>query len=91
VLFRLTKATATINGHLVLGDGDPLALLVDEEATDEDAITAWTTALLGFADATCIEVGSAEPAPPRERSAQRRRASSSVRQRLSSAPSLPRT
>ena len=56
VPFRLSKGTKTLNGELVLGDRDPLPLLIGEDVADGDAISAWTCALLGFADATCIEL-----------------------------------
>jgi hypothetical protein len=66
--FRLSKGTATLKGELVLGDRDPLSLLIGKDVGDQDAITAWTCALLGFADATCIELqqaGRREPTTPR--------------------------
>jgi hypothetical protein len=69
--FRLSRGSETLNGELVLADRDPLPLLISEDAADQDAITAWTCALLGFADATCIELepassaGKHEPARPR--------------------------
>jgi hypothetical protein len=53
--FRLKKGTETITGELVLGDHDPQPLLIAHGVT-ADAITAWTCALLGFANATCIEL-----------------------------------
>ena len=58
--FRLDRETETLKAKLVLGDHDPLPLLIGEDIAREDAITAWTCALLGFADATCIELESAE-------------------------------
>ena len=64
--FRLNKGTETLKGELVLGDRDPLPLLIGEAVADEDAITAWTCALLGFADATCIEFEPVEPTARRE-------------------------
>jgi len=64
--FRLSKGTETLKGELVLGDRDPLPLLIGEDVADEDTITAWTCALIGFADATCIELEPVEPTVRRE-------------------------
>jgi hypothetical protein len=68
--FRLAGRSESLAGQLelILGDPDPLPLLVDRAVPDEDAIGAWACALTGFADATCIEI---EPAVPRPRAAQR--------------------
>lgn len=68
--FRLSRGTETLKAKLVLGDHDPLPLLIGEDVAREDAITAWTCALLGLADATCLELelaerrGSARPRLP---------------------------
>jgi hypothetical protein len=59
--FGLGKGTETLKGQLVLEDRDPLPLLIDAGVADDDAVKAWTCALLGFADATCIEFESVEP------------------------------
>ena len=74
--FRLDKGTETLTGELVIGDRDPLPVLIPEGVADEDAVTSWTCALLGFADATCVEFDQAAPAtrrdqaiPPRQHSA----------------------
>ena len=64
--FRLSKNVETLTGELVVGDRDPLPLLIGEGIADEDAITAWTCALLGFADATCVELGKSEPPTRRD-------------------------
>jgi hypothetical protein len=64
--FRLNKSAKSLKGELVLGDHDPLPLLIGEDVAEEDAITAWTCALLGFADATCIEFEPVEPTMRRE-------------------------
>jgi hypothetical protein len=88
--FRLDKGAETLKGELVLGDRDPLPLLIGEDVDDEDAITAWTCALLGFADATCIEVEPSEPTTRLESTRSRWHPPSSVPRRRSSAPSLPR-
>ncbi len=58
--FRLSNGMETLKGELALGDHDPLPLLIgeigeEEDAADPDEIEAWTYALRGFADATCIE------------------------------------
>ncbi len=89
--FRLTKGTEILKGELVLGDSDPLPLLIGQGVADNVAITAWTCALLGFADATCIEL---EPTEPKARRASARRhwqSPSSVSLRRPSASALPRT
>lgn len=89
--FRLSRGPETLNGELVLSDHDPLPLLICEDVADRDVGTAWTCALLAFADATCIEMEPAtsarkhEPARPRWRPS-----SSATRYRRPSARSLPR-
>lgn len=59
--FRLAKGTETLRGQLILGDRDPLPLLVGADVTDDEAVSAWAYALLGFADATCIELEARGP------------------------------
>jgi hypothetical protein len=60
-----------VRGEILLIDHDPLPLLIGAGVADEDAIIAWICALLGFADATCIETEPADlasrrsPARPR--------------------------
>lgn len=71
--FRLSREAMTLKGELILGDRDPLPLLIGEDVSYEDAVTAWACALLGFADATCIALQSAEPAAQRPRAAPLRR------------------
>ncbi len=88
--FRLRKGTETLKGELVLGDRDPLPLLIGEGVADEDAITAWTCALLGFADATCIEFEPVEPTARRGSARPQWPPSSSVSQRRTSTRTLPR-
>ncbi|MGD0619869.1 MAG: hypothetical protein ABSB67_19650 [Bryobacteraceae bacterium] len=90
VPFRLNKATETLKGELVLGDLDPLELLIDEDVTDGDVIKAWTCMLLGFADATCIDLEPVEAAVSREPRRPRWRLSSSVSHRRTSARTVPR-
>ncbi|MGH3224752.1 MAG: hypothetical protein ACRDPY_39755 [Streptosporangiaceae bacterium] len=53
--FRLSIRRKTLEGELLLVNRDPLPLLIGQEIAHEDAITAWTYALLGVADATCVE------------------------------------
>lgn len=77
--------------ELVLGDRDPLPLLISQGVADDDAITAWTCALLGFADATCIELEPSAPTARLELAVTPRRRASSVFRRRSSMPTLPRT
>lgn len=90
VPFQFNKGAEFLKGELILDDGDPLPLLISEGVAYEDTITAWTCALLGFADATCIELESARPIARREPTRPRWRPSSSVSQRGPSAPTLPR-
>jgi hypothetical protein len=61
--FHLKTASGTVIGELVLGNHDPLPLLIGSHVTDAEAIAAWTCALLGFADATCFEIEVADPTP----------------------------
>jgi hypothetical protein len=53
--FLLRSGTETLAGALIISDHDPLPLLIGEGVADGDAIAAWICALLGFADATCVE------------------------------------
>ena len=89
VPFRLSTGTGTLAGELVLGDSDPLPVLMSEAVTDHDAISAWTCALLGFADATCIEIESAEPPRRREAATPRQRQPSPASQHRHTARVLP--
>jgi hypothetical protein len=89
VPFRLSKGTETLTGELILGDRDPLPVLIGEDVAYEDAITAWTWALLGFADATCIELDPAEPTARRELARPRRHPRSPASQPRPPAPALP--
>jgi hypothetical protein len=89
--FQLSKDTETLNGELVLGDRDPLSLLIGEDVADEDAITAWTCGLLGFADATCIELEPVASATRRDPATPRWRPPSSVPRRGAATRTLPRT
>ena len=70
--FRLNTGTEGLNGELVLGDSDPLPILTGQGVADNDAFAAWTCALLGFADATCIELVPVEGRARREPEGQRR-------------------
>jgi hypothetical protein len=88
--FRLNRRMEALKGQLVLGDRAPLPLLIGEDVADEDAITAWTCALLGFADATCIEFEPAGPTARREPASSRRHLPSSASRHRSSIPTLPR-
>jgi hypothetical protein len=67
--FRLGNAPEAIEGNLefILGDPDPLPLLIGKAVSLDDATRAWTCALVGFADATCIDIESAPPRQPRTR------------------------
>jgi len=90
VPFRLSTGTKTLNGKLILGDRDPLPVLIGQGVADKDAIMAWTCALLGFAAATCIELDPAGPATRHERPRPRQRPRSPAPRPRLSAPALPR-
>jgi hypothetical protein len=55
--FRASSAAGNvpIQGQLLLGEDDPVPAEIVTDASEEDAISAWITALLGFADATCFK------------------------------------
>jgi hypothetical protein len=89
--FRLNTGTEILNGELALSDRDPLPLLIGQGVADNDAFTAWTCALLGFADATCIELEPTEPAARRASARRRWQPPSSVSHRRPPGPALPRT
>jgi hypothetical protein len=88
--FHLTMGTEALNGELILGGHDPLPLLIGEDIVDEDAIIAWAYALLGFADATCIEIEPVEPTVRREVAPPRWHLPRSAPPRTPSTRSLPR-
>jgi hypothetical protein len=44
-----------VRGRLLLGNDDLIPAMIVTDASEKDAITAWVTALLGFADATCFK------------------------------------
>lgn len=89
VPFRLSNGTQMVRGELLLGDNDPLSLLVDEEVAHEDAIMAWTCVLLGFADATCIDPEPKDPARQRQQ-AQPGQHLQAASRRVSATQSMPR-
>lgn len=88
--FCLNKGTETLKGELVLGDHDPLPLLISKDVADEDATTAWTCALLGFADATCSDVEPVEPTKRRQSARPQWHPASSAPHRDPSTRALPR-
>lgn len=88
--FSLTKGTGTLEGELVLGDRDPLPLLIGNDVPDDDATRAWTCALLGFADATCIELPPVEPTPRRRSGKPHRRPPASMSHRSPPTRTVPR-
>jgi hypothetical protein len=88
--FRLNSDTETLTGELVIGDRDPLPLLIGDGVADEDAIAAWTCALLGFADATCAELEQATPATRRDPAIPRPRRPSPLAPGGASTQTLPR-
>lgn len=87
--FRLIRGRDTLKGELILGGGDPLPLLIGEDVTDKNVIMAWTCALLGFADATCIDFEPAKSTVQRS-PARPQRPPSSASRRGTSTPTLPR-
>lgn len=87
--FRHSRNAGTVTGELIVGDRDPLPLLVTQGVADEDAITAWTCALLGVADATCIDFEELGPRTPRVSAIPHPRAPSSA-PRPSAGRALPR-
>jgi hypothetical protein len=88
--FLLDNGAEALQGRLVLGDRDPLPLLIGETVPYEDAVTAWTCALLGFADATCIELESAQPTGHTATARPKHLPTLGVSQRRPSARNLPR-
>ena len=54
--FQFAFGSGTIRAQLVLVDRDPLPLEIGENVALEDAVLAWTNALIGFADVTCIHL-----------------------------------
>ncbi len=77
--FRFRRDAKTLPGALILINRDPLPLMIGADVGDEDAITAWTCALLGFADATCIDLERRGQAARRETVKTRSHPSSKVR------------
>jgi hypothetical protein len=90
VPFRLRTGTETLDGDLVISERDPLPLLIGENVAYEDAITAWTYALLGFADATCVELGPTEPPARRELEKPQQHPPFAATHHPPSVPTLPR-
>lgn len=88
--FRLANGAEALQGELVLGNRDPLPLLIGKDVAYNDAITAWTYALLGFADATCIKFEPVQPTARRESARPRWHPSPSVSHRRPSMRTLPR-
>lgn len=56
--FRLVTSAKIIRAELVLSDTDPLSLRVGNDVALDDAVMAWISGLLGFADVTCIQFDS---------------------------------
>lgn len=73
VPFRLSNGTKDITGELILNGRDLLPVRINGDATRQDGIAAWICALLGFADATCINFFPAEQATRHALSRPRRR------------------
>jgi hypothetical protein len=87
--FGFTKGTGTLKGELILNDCEPLPLVISKAVGEEDAVVAWACALLGFADATCINFKPTTPTARPEPTWQRR-PHSSMSHRLPSTQTLPR-
>lgn len=90
VPFRLSSGTGTLDGELVLGNRDPLPVQVGRNVAEKDAASAWTCALLGFADATCIALDSAGQSVRREPARARLRPRSLAPRTRPSMQALPR-
>jgi hypothetical protein len=62
--FALSTSTGSgrVAGELALQDADPLPLLIGAEVKEQDVILAWACALIGWAEATCLQF---EPATTR--------------------------
>ena len=90
VPFRLSMEAKTVQGELILGDRDPLPIRIDNGVAKKDAITAWTCALLGFADATCFEFDPAEPTARRRPKGPRRHSRSLPPRHRPPTQTLPR-
>lgn len=88
--FQLTSSRQTLKGKIVLESQDPLPLLTSRDVTDQDAIAGWTCALLGIADATCIEIRHTSPVGRHEPPKPRPDSPGTAHQQRSSAPALPR-
>ena len=88
--FLLSKGTETLTGELIITDRDPLPLLVGESVAEEDAIAAWICALLGFADATCVEFEQTAAATRRDPAIPQPRRPAPVSRSAASMRTLPR-
>ena len=83
VPFRLSNGTQNVTGELILNGRDLLPVRIYGDVTRQDGTAAWICALLGFADATCVNLFSAEKAT--------RHAPSRPRRRPRTSASRPRT
>ena len=88
--FRLSKSTQALSGELIISGRDPLPLLIGEAVGDQDATTAWICALLGFADATCVEFGPSTREPRRDPAMQFPPLPTQVPHQAASGRALPR-
>jgi hypothetical protein len=88
VPFRFIRGTTIVSGELLLRNYDPLPVQISADVFFEDAIAAWTCALLGFADATCFALDSTEPTGSRDSPRPRRRSSSQGPHRRPTAPTM---
>jgi hypothetical protein len=88
---HLQRGNDTVAGELLLIDHDPLPLVVPTEIGYEDALAAWTQVLLGFADATCVDLETAAPLPTSSVSTSaRQRASGRVQPKGPDVQTIPR-
>jgi hypothetical protein len=71
-------AADPLRGRLLLGQRDPMPVIVEENVNEDDAHKAWITMILGFADLTC---NSPEPTSPHHLGHQREPASREYRPR----------
>jgi len=88
VPFRFIRGVTILSGELLLRNYDPLPVQISADVLFEDAIAAWTCALLGFADATCFALDSSEPTGRRDSPRPQRRSSPQGPHRRPTAPTM---
>jgi hypothetical protein len=56
--FALSTGSGRVTAELAMQDSDPLPLRIGAEVQEQDMILAWACALIGWAEATCIQFES---------------------------------